>query len=194
MKKVMFLSVIAAVIVLTGCATKQPVISQVGTTKPVTVPATNNNQPTSSENVSGIGASGVSSSSQSSVQPSNQNNAISQMQQLQKKLKSIYFNFNKYNIRSNMTNTLQQDIQTLKVSDSSYTIKLEGNCDDRGSNEYNFALGLRRANTVKKSLVNAGLSASHITMISYGKTKPVCMQQAPECWQRNRRVDFKLLP
>jgi len=194
MKKVMFLSVIAAVMVLTGCATKQPVISQVGTSKPVAVPATNNNQSTPSENVSGIGTGGVSSSSQSGVQPSNQNSAIGQMQRLQQKLKSIYFNFNKYNIRSNMINTLQQDIQTLKASDSNYTIKLEGNCDDRGSNEYNFALGLRRTNTVKKSLVNAGINASHITMISYGKTKPVCMQQTPECWQRNRRVDFKLLP
>lgn len=194
MKKVMFLSVLAAVVVLTGCATKQPAISQVGTTKPVSVPAANNNQQSSSENVSGIGSSGVSSSSQSSTQAATPSNTLSPMQQLQNKLNSIYFDFNKYNIRSNMVGTLQQDIQTLKSSDSNYTIKLEGNCDDRGSNEYNFALGLRRTETVKKALVNAGINAANITMISYGKTRPVCTQQTPECWQKNRRVDFKILP
>lgn len=190
----MFLSVIAAVMVLTGCATKQPAISQVEATKPVSVPATNNKQSTPSETVSGIGSNGVSTTNESSTQASSTNSTLNKMQQLQNKLKSIYFDFNKYNIRSNMTGTLQQDIKTIQSSDSNYTIKLEGNCDDRGSNEYNFALGLRRTDTVKKALVNAGINASHITMISYGKTKPVCMQQTPECWQRNRRVDFKILP
>ncbi len=194
MKKMAFLSAFTAILVLTGCATKQPVINQVNANKSATTSHAGTAPTTSSESVSGIGTNGLSSSSQASSQNSKLATPLSRMQKLQENLKSVYFNFNKYNIRSNMTNIVQADVNTIKNSNSNYTIKLEGNCDDRGSNEYNFALGLRRTNTVKKQLIQNGIDASRITMISYGKTKPVCTEQTQKCWQLNRRADFKILP
>ena len=73
-------------------------------------------------------------------------------------------------------------------------IKLEGNCDEWGSDEYNYALGLRRANAVKAAMTAQGVSADRITMVSYGESNPVCTDKTKECWAHNRRVDFKLLP
>jgi peptidoglycan-associated lipoprotein len=76
----------------------------------------------------------------------------------------------------------------------SLNVKLEGNCDEWGSDEYNFALGLKRAEAVKKVLVADGIDASRISMVSYGKSNPVCTDHTKACWAKNRRVNFKLLP
>jgi len=72
------------------------------------------------------------------------------------------------------------------------SIKVEGNCDEFGSDEYNFALGLKRANAVKAALVNGGVNADTISMTSLGESNPICLEKTQECWAKNRRVDFKL--
>ena len=69
-------------------------------------------------------------------------------------------------------------------------VKIEGNCDERGTIEYNQALGQRRAASAKKYLTDMGISGKRISLISYGKEKPVCTQSTEECWQKNRRDDF----
>ena len=69
-------------------------------------------------------------------------------------------------------------------------IRIEGSCDERGSDKYNLALGDRRANTVKGYLVNQGIDSSRIETISYGKEKPFCKESNEECWQLNRRAHF----
>ena len=69
-------------------------------------------------------------------------------------------------------------------------VLVEGHCDDRGSNEYNLALGDRRANSAKNYLVKSGVAESRITTISYGEEQPLCMQQSESCWYRNRRGHF----
>jgi peptidoglycan-associated lipoprotein len=69
-------------------------------------------------------------------------------------------------------------------------ITIEGHCDERGSTEYNLALGDRRANSVKNALTQAGLSASRVKTISYGKEKPFCTESNETCWQQNRRGHF----
>jgi peptidoglycan-associated lipoprotein len=70
-------------------------------------------------------------------------------------------------------------------------VRVEGNCDERGSSEYNLALGQRRADSVKKMLILSGAKASQIETVSYGKEKPVCTEHEEACWKQNRRSDIK---
>jgi peptidoglycan-associated lipoprotein len=70
-------------------------------------------------------------------------------------------------------------------------VRVEGNCDERGSNEYNLALGQRRADSVKKMLILSGAKASQIETVSYGEEKPVCTEHNEACWKQNRRSDIK---
>ena len=70
-------------------------------------------------------------------------------------------------------------------------VRVEGNCDERGSNEYNLALGQRRADSVKQMLILSGAMASQIETVSYGEEKPVCTEHNEACWKQNRRSDIK---
>jgi len=69
-------------------------------------------------------------------------------------------------------------------------VRIEGNCDERGTIEYNQALGQRRAASAKKYLTDMGVSGKRISLISYGKEKPVCKESSEDCWQKNRRADL----
>src|SRR5207302_294250 len=104
-------------------------------------------------------------------------------------VKDIYFDYDKYDIRADQSGPIQADAQFLnRHSNVSFT--LEGHCDERGSTEYNLALGDNRANAVKNALVQAGVNASRIRTISYGKEKPFCTESNEPCWQQNRRGHF----
>lgn len=107
-----------------------------------------------------------------------------------KKLQSIYFDFDKYNVRPDQQGTMKNNASVLQ-SNASQKIVIEGNCDERGSKEYNIALGDRRAKSAKSYLTNLGISGDRINTISYGKEKPVCTAHNESCWQQNRRDDFK---
>ena len=67
---------------------------------------------------------------------------------------------------------------------------LEGHCDDRGTNEYNLALGEKRAKSARDYIVSAGVTKKRLDTISYGEEKPLCKEQTEDCWQKNRRVQF----
>jgi peptidoglycan-associated lipoprotein len=104
-------------------------------------------------------------------------------------VKDVFFDFDKYDIRPDQVATVQADAEFLKAhSNVSFTI--EGHCDERGSTEYNLALGDKRANSVKGALVAAGVNADRIKTISYGKEKPFCTESNEQCWQLNRRGHF----
>jgi peptidoglycan-associated lipoprotein len=103
---------------------------------------------------------------------------------------SLYFDFGAYSISSNMQSVLAHDIQRAKQT--SAKIKIEGNCDEFGTDEYNYALGLKRAKAVKDAMVSEGINPSRIVIFSYGESNPVCNNMSDECYQRNRRVDLKL--
>jgi len=79
------------------------------------------------------------------------------------------------------------------TKDSSAILSIEGHCDERGTNEYNLALGDRRAKAVKDYLVSLGVPSSRIETISYGEEKPLCSAQNEDCWAKNRRAHFVLL-
>jgi peptidoglycan-associated lipoprotein len=104
-------------------------------------------------------------------------------------VKDIYFDYDKSDIRGDQSASLQADAAFLgQHPNINFTI--EGHCDDRGSTEYNLALGDQRASSVKSALTAAGVSASRIKTISYGKEKPFCLEDNEACWQQNRRGHF----
>jgi peptidoglycan-associated lipoprotein len=104
-------------------------------------------------------------------------------------VKDIYFDYDKSDIRADQSASIQADTVFLNQHPNiSFTI--EGHCDDRGSTEYNLALGDQRASSVKSALTAAGVSASRIKTISYGKEKPFCLEDNEACWQQNRRGHF----
>jgi peptidoglycan-associated lipoprotein len=104
-------------------------------------------------------------------------------------IKDIYFDYDKSDIRADQSAAIQADMLFLNQHPNiSFTI--EGHCDSRGSTEYNLALGDQRASSVKSALTTAGVSASRIKTISYGKEKPFCLEENEACWQQNRRGHF----
>jgi len=104
-------------------------------------------------------------------------------------VKDIYFDLNKADIRSDETSISQADAQFL-AQHPDITVLVEGHCDDRGSEEYNLALGVNRANSLRDALVHNGVSTDRIKTISYGKEKPFCSEDNEQCWQQNRRDHF----
>jgi peptidoglycan-associated lipoprotein len=104
-------------------------------------------------------------------------------------VKDVYFDYDKADIRGDQQAAIQADTAFLNQH-SNFNFTIEGHCDNRGSTEYNLALGDQRASAVKSALVAAGISASRIKTISYGKEKPFCMEDNEACWQQNRRGHF----
>lgn len=104
-------------------------------------------------------------------------------------LQTIYFDFDQATLREDARETLQQNYQCIKQMGR--PVMIEGNCDERGSEDYNLALGQRRANAAKQYLIQLGIPASQLSTKSYGEENPVCTEHNEECWQRNRRDDFK---
>jgi len=108
-------------------------------------------------------------------------------------LKDVHFDFDKYDIRPGDAKTLDGNAGWLK-SNPNHLVLIEGHCDERGTNEYNLALGERRAKSTMNYLVSQGVQASRITIISYGEERPVCTQKTEECWAQNRRAHFLVKP
>ncbi len=104
-------------------------------------------------------------------------------------LQPIYFDFDKSFIRDDAKPVMKANAAYLKANPN-MKIKIEGNCDERGTIEYNQALGQRRAQSAKKYLTDLGIKASRISLISYGKEKPICNEHTEDCWQKNRRDDI----
>jgi peptidoglycan-associated lipoprotein len=104
-------------------------------------------------------------------------------------LQPIYFDFDKAAIRDDAKAVMKANANYLKANPK-VKVQIEGNCDERGTIEYNQALGQRRAASAKKYLADLGISAKRISLISYGKEKPVCGSSDEDCWQKNRRDDF----
>jgi peptidoglycan-associated lipoprotein len=101
----------------------------------------------------------------------------------------IYFDFDRSFVRDDARAAMKANADWLKANPK-VKVRIEGNCDERGTKEYNQALGQRRASSAKKYLTDLGISAKRISLISYGKEKPVCSESTEDCWQKNRKDDF----
>lgn len=111
--------------------------------------------------------------------------------QLLAKIEDAYFDYNKHTLRPDAVKALQSDSAELRDIISQYPdykLIIEGHADERGSEEYNRALGDARAHAAKDYLVGVGISASQLSVVSYGKDKPVCEEHDEACWQKNRRI------
>ena len=104
-------------------------------------------------------------------------------------IKDVYFDYDKSDIRADQQGSIQANVQFLSQHPN-INFTIEGHCDERGSTDYNLALGDQRASSVKNALVAGGINASRIKTISYGKEKPFCTESNEACWQQNRRGHF----
>ena len=187
MRALLYASTITVMLVFTGCGGSEPTVDD---------GSANTNQ---AEEINIVDENSAADS-ESGIQSNDLDARNATLESLEAKMSSIYFGFDQYKLADEDVDTLQQNVKLVQESDDAmataqkYSLKLEGNCDEWGSDEYNFALGLKRAQAVKSELINDGVPAERITTVSYGSSNPVCTDKTQECWSKNRRVDFKLLP
>ena len=165
MGKLALTSLAVAVLVLTGCSQKSPEVDM----------------------------------SKKDVSKSDATDGMSALQKLIASLeansKVIYFDFDKFNIRKDQQANIDANAALFNSAEAKqFSIKVEGNCDEFGTDEYNYALGLKRAKSVKDGLVAKGMNADRITVVSYGESNPSCTDHNKACWDKNRRAEFKVLP
>jgi peptidoglycan-associated lipoprotein len=181
MKKLIVISMIVGIIG-TGCAHKAVVQSEtpvqkttpkVVESKPVVAPTTGQMVPQKNLN----------------------EKELAEMQRLKKelqaKMKDIHFNFDKYDLEADAKPVLN-DLANILMKHPKLKVIIEGNCDERGTKEYNMALADKRASVAKQYLISAGIPSALIDTVSYGKEKPICTQSTEECWSKNRRDHFVL--
>lgn len=187
MKTLLFTGSLVAILMLAGCSGTGPVVED-------TTAGTGQ-----AEEINIVDESSAADS-EAGIVSTDLDSGVITLESIEAKMAPIYFAFDKYNLVEEDIEILRTNVQIVKgdteamnIADQ-YSLKLEGNCDEWGSDEYNFALGLKRANAVKDELINDGIEANRITMVSYGSSSPVCTEKTQECWSKNRRVDFKLLP
>lgn len=118
-------------------------------------------------------------------------NTMSAEEAFKANVQDIFFDYDSYDVRSDAQTTLSHDASYL-ASNPNIKIVIGGYCDERGSDEYNLALGQNRANAAKNALVSAGVAADRIRVVSYGKEKPFCTESTEACWQQNRRAGFSI--
>jgi len=108
-------------------------------------------------------------------------------------VKPIYFDFDQYDIRSDDAKTLAANAEWLKTNPAT-PVLVEGHCDERGTTEYNIALGERRARAARNYLISSGIAAERISIVSFGAERGVCTESTEECWSKNRRAIFRVGP
>lgn len=115
-----------------------------------------------------------------------------EMSHLSSTLEDVFFDYDQYTIREEAISSLEQNASVLLTHYPNQTVLIEGHCDERGTEEYNLVLGNRRARVVKDFLVDLGVPASHLQVLSLGKSEPFCLQATHQCFQENRRAHFVL--
>jgi peptidoglycan-associated lipoprotein len=168
-------SLLVAAVVLSGCA-KRPATTQAA------APA-----PTGSASTTAATPPAPTPAPSSTARPAVQDFAAVP------ELADVFFDFDKYDIRPGDAKTLDANANWLK-SNPNHLVLIEGHCDERGTNEYNLALGERRAKSTMNYLVSQGVQANRITIISYGEERPQCTEHNEACWAKNRRAHFLVKP
>lgn len=193
MKKIVVASVAVAVLLFTGCSQKNP---EVDMTKQDQQTQNVGNNANANSNVNGMDSTNMDSATNDVNNMNNNGNSVKYLiAKLELKLKPVYFDFDKYNIRPDMKGVVEESANIFNSDEAQkLSIKIEGNCDEWGTDEYNYALGLKRAKSVKDELSALGVASDRMMVVSYGESNPVCTEHTKSCWDKNRRAEFKLLP
>ncbi len=171
------------VVLLTACANKAPELSLNPQNQ---LPQTQNPEISNDTEISNMGKM------DESVQYGSTDERIAAISQ---EVQPIYFATDSYTISPSEHEKIEADAQIFNGDlAQDLSIRVEGNCDEWGTDEYNYALGLKRAKSAKDALAIAGVSEGRMALISYGESKPICTEHNDACWQQNRRADFTLLP
>lgn len=187
MKRLLLASLMMAMLILSGCSQKNPEVDMTDS-KSATTEVKSADQ--KAEDLSGMDANNVNTEVQSA-----KSDVEKVIAMLESKVNKVYFDFDKYDIRADMQAIVEANAALLNSDEAkSFSIKVEGNCDEWGTDEYNYALGLKRAKSVKEALVALGVDEGRIMIVSYGESNPVCNEKNKSCWDKNRRAEFKLLP
>ncbi|NWF98231.1 MAG: peptidoglycan-associated lipoprotein Pal [Nitrospirae bacterium] len=104
----------------------------------------------------------------------------------------IYFNYDEYVLQPD-GKAILENVSNWMLKNKNTVISLEGHCDERGTNEYNLALGDKRAKSARDYLIALGIPSERLQTISYGEEKPVCTEKTESCWAKNRRVHIVVL-
>ncbi len=121
-----------------------------------------------------------------SLDKDHQDSVPAYVKALQAKLEDMYFAYDKYNL-SDEAKAAARNLADVLAKNSTVKVTIEGHCDERGTNEYNLALGDRRAKAAKEYLVALGIPSGRVEIISYGEEKPACSESGEACWAKNRR-------
>jgi len=183
--------VIALVFLGTSCAKKYQVVGP-DQAKPTTLKPEDKEEKTTSE-----AEEDKDSYKISDLAPEDKPKDLSQEEKLKSEIEEfesepVYFNYDEWDLKPAARENLRQKAVWLN-SYAEYSIRIEGHCDERGTNEYNLALGDRRAEAAKKYLVNLGISEQRIESISYGEERPADSEHSEEAWVKNRRDEFRVI-
>ncbi|PYN37739.1 MAG: peptidoglycan-associated lipoprotein Pal [Candidatus Rokuibacteriota bacterium] len=186
--QVTWVSLLLAGLMITGCA-KRPATTAATTAAPAPAPPATSSAPAPTQPAPSSGAAAPAAPAAPGQTPRPSPKEFMAVAAL----KEVYFDFDKYDIRAEDAKTLDANAAWLK-SNADNLVLIEGHCDERGTNEYNLALGERRAKATMNYLVSQGIQANRITIISYGEERPVCSEKTEACWAKNRRASFLVKP
>jgi peptidoglycan-associated lipoprotein len=189
--KMLCYGVVAAVLLSAGCAPSatKPDSASVGSEGSAAPPASAGAKTAGEGRTGSTSESGVPSSSSLDQLKAGKPPVTS----ASSPLRDVLFEYDSYDLRGNARDVLRGNADWLK-SNPSARIEVEGHCDERGTSEYNLALGAKRSQTAKDYLVSLGISPDRISTISYGEEIPVCTEPSENCWRQNRRARFVVVP
>jgi len=187
LKKSLFLLVFSSFVWTAACHKAVPVAARPPQPVPVAAVPQTSAAPPSSGAVASQGRPAVQSSPAGGLTAADRTELNGRLAHLEDAL----FDYDKSTIRADAASALKEDVGVIRnilAKDPNEKLRIEGHCDERGSEEYNLALGDKRADAVREFFETMGVPQAQLTVISYGKEKPVCSEQTEDCWQKNRRA------
>jgi len=191
MKKIVLISLSAFALMFVGCSKKMPIALPGHSSSSVNSGLSGDVIPSNAINAGSLDANSKNSFKKGAVSANGKylgSDGVSKSG-----YKMLYFASDSYSLDDDQIKRLMSDLPKLKAWTATKKILVEGNCDEFGTDEYNQALGLKRAKAVKSLLLNAGIPADKIDTVSYGESNPTCTINAPACHAKNRRVEINNL-